>query len=80
GLKVTLLPDFKTFDEHGIPNKPDVVKRCIYFAAEYNSQDIVRQDEELCEAALMSYDEAMSVFQFDSSRRILKEVNDFLTQ
>ena len=80
GLKVTLLPDFKTFDEHGLPNKPDVVKRCINFAAEYDSQEIVRQDEELCEAALMSYDEAMSVFQFESSRRILKEVNDFLTK
>ena len=80
GLNVQLLPGFKTVDEHGLPNKPDVVKRCIYFAAEYDSQDIVRQDEELCEAALMSYDEAMSVFQFESSRRILREVNDFLTK
>ena len=29
---------------------------------------------------LMGYDEAMGVFQFESSRRILKEVNDFLTK
>ena len=80
GLHVTLLPDFKTVDEHGLPNKPDVVKRCIYFAAEYSGQDIVHQEEELCEALLMSYDEAMGVFQFESSRRILKDVNDFLAK
>ena len=78
GLNVQLLPDFKTVDEHGLPKKPDVVKRVVYFIAEYSGQQIIRQDEELCEAALMSYDEAMSVFQFESSRRILKEVNDFL--
>ncbi|MBR6653852.1 MAG: DUF4298 domain-containing protein [Oscillospiraceae bacterium] len=80
GLKVTLLPGFKTVDEHGIPNKPEIIKRCIYFAAEYSGQEIQRQDEELSEALLMSYDEAMGVFQFESSRRILKEVNDFLTK
>lgn len=80
GLNVTLLSGFKTIDEHGLPNKPDVIKRIIYFAAEYSGQEIIRQDEELCEARLMGYDEAMSVFQFPSSRRILKEANDFLTK
>ncbi|MBR6521246.1 MAG: DUF4298 domain-containing protein [Oscillospiraceae bacterium] len=80
GLKVQLLPNFKTFDEHSLPKKPDVVKRVVYFVAEYSGQDIIRQDEELCEASLMSYDEAMSVFQFESSRRILNEVNNFLTK
>ena len=80
GLNVTLLPGFRTIDEHGLPNKPDVIKRVIYFAAEYSGQDILRQEEELSEAALMSYDEAMNAFQFESSRRILREVNDFLTK
>lgn len=80
GLAVTLLPGFKTVDEHGLPNKPDIIKRVVYFAAEYSGQEIRRQGEELCEASLMSYDEAVSVFQFPSSRRILKEVNDFLTK
>ena len=80
GLDVTILPGFKTVDEHGLPNKPDVIKRIIYFAAEYSGQEIQRQEEELSEALLMSYDEAMSSFQFESSRRILREVNDFLTK
>ena len=34
--------------------------------------------EELLEAPLLSYEEAMVRFQFESSRRILKEANDFL--
>ena len=64
GLKVTILPGFKTIDEHGLPDKPDVIKRVIYFAAEYSGQEIRRQEEELSEAALMSFDEAMDLFQF----------------
>ncbi|MDD6187999.1 MAG: NUDIX domain-containing protein [Clostridiales bacterium] len=80
GLKVTILPGFRTTDEHGLPKKPGVIKRVIYFAAEYSGQEIRRQEEELSEAKLMSFDEAMSVFQFESSRRILREAHDFLSK
>lgn len=79
GLRVTILPGFRTIDEHGLPKKPDVIKRIIYFAAKYSGQEIHYQEEELSEAELMGFDEAMSAFQFESSRRILQEVNDFLT-
>ena len=78
GLTVRLVPGFRTIDEHTIPEKPGVTKRIIYFLGEYEGQRIQLQKEELLEAPLLSYEEAMARFQFESSRRILKEANDFL--
>ena len=78
GLSVRFVPGFRTTDEHIIPNKPGVMKRIIYFLGEYEGQEVHFQEEELLEAPLLSYEEAMERFQFESSRRILKEANDFL--
>ena len=78
GLSVRLLPGFRTVDEHAVPGKPGVIKRIIYFLGEYADQEIRFQKEELLEAPLFSYEEAMERFQFESSRRILTEANDFL--
>ena len=78
GLSVRIVPGFRTIDEHIIPEKPGVMKRIIYFLGEYEGQKIRFQKEELLEAPLLSYKEAMSRFQFESSRRILREANDFL--
>ncbi len=78
GLKVKIIPGFKTVDEHPIPNRDGVIKRIIYFIAQYDNQDIIFQEEELLGAYLMTYQEASNVFQFESSKRILQEVNDFL--
>ncbi len=79
GLSVRFVPGFRTTDEHTLPKKPGVMKRVVYFLAEYEGQEIRFQKEELLEAPLLAYEEAMERFQFESSRRILKEANDFLT-
>lgn len=78
GLRVNILDGFKTSDEHQIPNKNGVTKRIIYFLAEYDNQEIQFQKEELLGAYLMNYKEAISAFQFDSSKRILTEANNYL--
>ena len=78
GLSVRFVPGFRTTDEHTIPEKPGMIKRVIYFLGEYEGQKVRFQREELLEALLLSYEEAMERFQFESSRRILKEANDFL--
>ena len=79
GLKVHILDGFRCEDEHPIPSKPGVMKRIIYFAAEYEDQQLRHQLEELMSVKLMTFEEAMDAFQWESSRRILKEVADFLT-
>ena len=78
GLRVTLVPGFRAVDEHLIPEKQDTMKQIVYFLAEYEGQEVAYQKEELSGAYLVSYEEAMGMFQFESSRRILTEANHFL--
>lgn len=80
GLYPQILNGFRTVDEHAIPSKPGVIKRIVYFLAEYTAQNIHLQEEELISAKLMTFEEAMSAFQFESSRRILQDAHNFLTK
>ncbi len=79
-LRIELIDGFKTTDEHAIPGKKDTVKRIVYFLGYYENQDIVHQKEELSGACLVGYSEALELFQFESSKRILKEANDYLSR
>ena len=78
GLRPQILDGFRTVDEHPIPQKPGVMKQIVYFPAEYSDQEIVPQRSELRSAGLFSFEEAMALLEFDSSRRILREADDFL--
>ena len=80
GLRVYLLPGFRCTDEHPIPQKPGIIKQIVYFAARYADQRITYQKEELMDARLMTFDEAMNAFQWDSSKAILRKVNDYISQ
>jgi NADH pyrophosphatase NudC (nudix superfamily) len=51
----------------------------VYFLAEYADQEIVFQQEELLSAPLVSYAEAMDLFEYESSKRILNEAYRFIT-
>lgn len=78
GLKVKIIPGFKTFVEYPLPQKEGVIKRVIYFAAEYDGQEISYQKGELLGAYLMTYEDALNIFQFENNKRVLKEANDFI--
>ena len=54
GLKVHILDGFRCEDEHPIPSKPGVMKRIVYFAAEYEDQRLRHQPEELMSVKLMT--------------------------
>lgn len=78
GLTVRLIDGFRTTDEHAIPQKADTMKQVVYFLGEYAGQEVDYQQEELSGAYLVSYEEAMGMFQFESSRRVLKEADNYL--
>lgn len=78
GLHPRLIEGFRTEDEHPLPRKPGVMKQVVYFLAEYADQEISYQKEELLSAPLVSYEEAMALFVFESSKRILTEAYEFL--
>lgn len=77
-LNVNILKGFLASDEHAIPNKENVIKQIVYFCAEYYDQEVIPQDAELVEASLVTYEEALQLFEFESLKRILKEANEFL--
>lgn len=78
GLHPRLIEGFRTEDEHPLPRKPGVMKQVVYFLAEYADQEISYRKEELLSAPLVSYEEAMALFVFESSKRILTEAYEFL--
>ena len=78
GLAVKLVSGFRCEDEHPIPQKENTMKQIIYFLGEYSNQEFTYQIEELTDALLTDYETAMTLFQFDSSKRILTEANNFL--
>ncbi len=78
GLSVTILPGFREVDEYLLPAHPDILKRVVFFAAEYEKQRISIQEEELEGAELLPYGEAMRRLTFDSSREILRKAQEFI--
>ncbi|HHU52684.1 MAG TPA: NUDIX domain-containing protein [Clostridiaceae bacterium] len=78
GLNPRIIDGFKVSDEYPLPNKDNVIKQVVYFLAEYQNQQFTAQEGEIIKIALMSYDDALKVFNWDSQRHLLKAANDFL--
>ncbi len=79
GLEVEFIPGFRGEDAHRIPGKA-VMKEIIYFLAEFSGQEPHYLESELSGCCLVSFAEAMEHFQFESSRRILREADGFLRE
>ena len=75
-LDVNLLDDFK--ESETIIKDEQRIKHITYFLASYNDQKIKPKEDEVSSIKLMSYDEAINLFQFDSRREVLKKAEDFL--
>ena len=80
GIKVELIDGFKTEDEHLIPQKQNTLKKIVYFLGKYENQTIKYQKEEILNALLVDFETALSLFQFESSKTILKQSNDYLME
>ncbi|MBE5781980.1 MAG: NUDIX domain-containing protein [Clostridiales bacterium] len=78
GLRPRILPGFQTTAQHPIPWKENTIKHITYFLAEYENQKIVYQEQELRSARLLTYEEAMAIFQFEESKAILTQAHQFL--
>lgn len=79
GLAVSLVDGFRAADSYPLPNKPGVWKEVVYFLAEFSDQTIHTQPEEISEAYLVSYEEALRLLPFPESKRILTDAHHFLT-
>ncbi len=81
GLHIQFLDAFRTEDSHLFKrNGKERMKHIVYFLAEFSDQTPSAQKSELNSIHLMDYETALSIFQFESSKRILSEAHMFLTQ
>lgn len=78
GVKVKLIDGFKKIVEYPLPKKVDTMKQVVYFVAEYQEQELKMQEEELLSIKLLSYADAMNILEYENSKEILKEANDFI--
>lgn len=78
GLRPTLIKGFKVIDEYPLLRKQHVIKQVVYFLAEYSSQAIIIQEEELLGAMLLPYEEAIKILDYESSRKVLAQADHFL--
>jgi len=82
GLNVVLVDGFRITDEHPHirEGRKPVLKKIVYFLAEFKGQSLVAQENEVSEIGLMTYKDAIASFQFESSVRILNEADRFLAR
>ena len=81
GLDVQFLGNFRAADEHALlrEGRPDVTKQITYFLAEYMGQSFRPQPGEISQISLMTFEEALDAFQYESSKRILREAAAYLS-
>ena len=80
GVSATILNGFRAEEHYPLPNKPGVVKQVVYFLAEFSGQEIHHQAEELTEAYLLPYEEALQMLTFEEAKQILIEAHHFLSK
>lgn len=76
GVDVELDDSFHEVLEYVMPN--GIGKRVHYFIASFAGQKPVRQEEEVRELCLLSYDEAMAALTFDNMKEVLIHADQYL--
>lgn len=74
----TLIEGFRESESHLIPSRNNVLKECVYFLGYYENQEIIYQESELKGAYLLTYEEAISVFEYENTKELLFKANQFL--
>ena len=79
GLKPTFQNDFYETDTYDLMEKPGTRKRVVYFLAEFGNEEPVPMQGEIRKIVLLPYEQALSLFQYAGSQRVLKAAYSFLT-
>ena len=79
GLHPQFLPGFRQQDEYDLAERPGFRKRVTYFLAEFENGTLTPRPGEIRQILLLPYEQALTYFEHESSRRILSAAYDFLT-
>ncbi|MBR6119499.1 MAG: NUDIX domain-containing protein [Oscillospiraceae bacterium] len=78
GLRIRLLPGFRTVNVFPLPNRPKTWKQVVYYLGEYENQPLRPREGEIAEARLLPYEAALSALSFENTRGVLREAKAFL--
>lgn len=78
GLCPVFLPDFRETDEYDLAEEPGARKQVVYFLAEYGGEPPIPRQGEIMAIRLLPFEEAMQLFQYEGTRRILAAAHAFL--
>ena len=79
-LKPRFVEGFRMVSEYMLPNKADTKKQVVFFLAEFENQEIRPQAEELRQAVLVGFDEALALLNHENNREILRKADEFLAK
>lgn len=80
GLEVSFINGFRTSVVRPVIRDDKIVanKQIVYFLAEYTGQTCRAQESEVTDIRFLSYEEALSLFQFESNKDVLQQAHTFL--
>ena len=78
GLTVRLLDGFRAKETYLLPQKENTVKEVVYFIGFYSGQTPHFQEKELTAVSLHSFEEAMTLLQSESRRKVLAQADAFI--
>ena len=79
-LKPALLDGFYQQDEYALAEKPGTWKRVTYFLAEFGNEPLVPREGEIRRIQLLPYEEAITLFEHETTRRILTAAYEWITK
>ena len=77
-LDVKIIKGFRVTGEYKVPDEKDTIKNLVLFLAEYKNQLITFQKEELQDAKLMNFNEAINSFKYENLKKFLKKADEFI--
>ena len=79
-LKPAFLDGFYQQDEYALAEKPGTWKRVTYFLAEFGNEPLVPREGEIRRIQLLPYEEAITLFEHETTRRILTAAYEWITK
>ena len=80
-LDVKILKNFRTTTQHTFfKNGEERLKKITYFIGKYDNQTFSKQEDEISGISLMDFEEALRKIQFDDTKGVLKEAEDYLNK
>ena len=79
GLELSLLPGFREIQEYYPAERPNVKRQVVLFLAEYTDQvPCIMRPDEIISIKSLRLDEALSISEYDETKRVLLEADNFL--